>query len=105
MAKNTCNNCQRTVVLVRIDGNLVATDPELIMVVPARQKIPSSAAMERGTREMPGIEMVPRQTFARRLHAEQCQSYQDAARRERIAAEQREYNRQHGHTPRKNRGL
>lgn len=103
MAKNTCRDCNRNVVMVRIGGNLVATDPELIMVVPARERTPSPRA------EQSGIVMASRQTFARRVHAERCADYKEQDRRDRLSAEMREYNRKHGGAGKasrnRNRGL
>lgn len=99
MAKNTCRDCNRTIVLVRVGGELVATDPELINVVPARHVMGPSGG---------SVRMAESTTPARRLHAEKCQEYADSARRARLADEMREYNKQNGRppaVPRRNRGL
>lgn len=89
MAKTTCRDCNRTVVMVRVGGDLVATDPELITVVAARERSPAG-------RDMPGIVMASRQTWARRVHAERCTEYREQARRERIAQEMREFSARNG---------
>lgn len=99
MPKSTCNRCNRNILLVRVGGDLVATDPELMSVIPATDRQPSPRS------EQSRIEMAHRQTFARRLHAERCDSYQEQDRRDRILAEQREYNRKNGRSPRRNQGL
>lgn len=99
MAKNTCRDCKRMVILVRLDGELVATDPELINVVPAQHVMGSNGG---------SVRMAAAATPARRLHAERCETYQDEARRERMRAEMAEYNKQNGRPerqPRRNRGL
>lgn len=98
MAKSTCRDCNRTVMMADLNGTPTALDPELIRVV---------AATERASvgRDLPLLAMAGRTTFARRLHAERCQGYQDQARRDRIAVEQRAYNEKNGKPPRKNRGL
>jgi hypothetical protein len=101
MSRPTCKDCHRNVVLVRVGDGLVATDPELIMVIPASNRVPSQDTAQ----DLPRIVMASRQTFARRLHSELCQSYQDRARRERIADEQRAYNKKNGKSPRRNSGL
>ena len=102
MPKTTCRDCNRTVVMVQLGENLVATEPELITVVTAREKPPSPSM------SLPRIEMATRQTFARRLHAELCAEHKERGRRDRLAAEQREYNRTNGtpaRPPRRNHGL
>lgn len=53
--KQTCRACNRTVIIVMIDGVRVATDPELISVV------------ELGTAE---------RLQARRVHGDMCAIYQ-----------------------------
>lgn len=100
MAKTTCQNCDRTVVLVDIGDRQVMLDTEIISVVPAIASCSGSG----------GVRMSTRTTPARRLHAELCDAYQAQAQRVKIAAEQRAYNRKNGRgTPvpagRKNRGL
>lgn len=91
MAKTTCRNCERTVLMVRIAGEMVMTDPELISVVPATQKSAGDRADGTG-----GIRMSTATTWARRVHADLCESYKSQAARDKIAAEQREYNRRNG---------
>lgn len=56
--------------MVDVGGELVATDPELISVVPR-----TGGRVE----------------HARRLHAERCADYQEQERRERIADERRAF--------------
>ena len=99
MAKSTCQACHRTVLMVSIAGQQVATDPELISVVRATQRPPSDAS------DGPRIAMANKTDMARRLHAERCEDYQNQARRERLSAEMREYTANQKRTPRKNRGL
>ena len=96
MPKSTCQACKRTVLMVPIAGELVATDPELINVVPATHVTGDGSG---------GIRMSQRTTPARRLHVERCSDYVEQARREKLAREQREYNRQNGRQPRRNSGL
>lgn len=99
MAKTTCRDCNRTVLLVRVGDGMVATDPELIYVVPATHVMGPSGG---------GIKVGASKTLARRLHDELCESYQSKARADRLAAEMREYNKQQAaptRAPRRNRGL
>lgn len=98
MAKSVCKDCNMTVVMATVRGELVATDPELITVITARQTGPSPAS------DQSSIQMNTSKSFARRVHAERCQDYQERAKKERLLAEQREYTRKHGRTPR-NHGL
>jgi hypothetical protein len=73
-SKSTCRKCNRTVHLVTaqgVDGPVqVELDPELISIVVFEKR----AAM---------VE------FARRLHAERCDSYQQEAAKMKIAAERK----------------
>lgn len=92
MAKATCPDCKRIVIMAEIGGTLVATDPELMTVVPARQRSSPSS-------DLPSIRMAHTQTYARRVHAERCADYQEQARRDRIAADLRAFNRKHGIKP------
>lgn len=106
MAKNTCHNCKRTVVLVATGDGVIATDPELINVVPARETFHASS-------EQPKIVMRGGPTFARRVHADMCEGYVEQARKERIRAEMLQFNQNQtapkaeraGRAARKNRGL
>lgn len=99
MAMSTCRDCKRIVMMVRLDGSLVATDPELINVVPAQHVSgPSGGSVRMGTNTTP----------ARRLHAERCQVYQDEGRKERLRLEMAEFTKQNGQParrPRRNQGL
>lgn len=100
MPKSTCQACKRTVLMVPIGGELVATDPELMNVVPATHVMGDSGS---------SIRMGTRSTPARRLHVERCEDYQNQARRERIQTEMRQFNAKQqgraGRSARKNRGL
>ena len=97
MSKSTCQSCERTVIMVPIDGELVAHDPEVIRVTPARQVRGDSGG---------GIRMGTKTTPARRLHGDLCDTYQEQARRDRIASDQRAFNKKHGRlAPRRNHGL
>lgn len=98
MPRSTCRDCNRNVILVRIGGELVATESELITVVPAERKSYQGDLQERTV-------MASSTTYARRLHSERCSEYVEQARRERIAGEMREYNQRQGRAARKNRGL
>lgn len=100
MSKATCQDCKRTVLLVPIAGELVATDPELINVVPATHSQTDGGGSS--------IRMAHQTTPARRLHAERCEGYREADRRSALQAEMRAYNQKHGQppkVPRRNRGL
>lgn len=99
MAKETCQDCKRTVLMVPVGGELVAADPEIINVIPAVHVQGDGSG---------GVRMSARTTLARRLHAERCESYREADRKAALAAEMRAYNEKHGHPPRKprrNQGL
>lgn len=107
MAKITCHVCKRTVVMVRVGEGLVATDPELINVVPARHVMGDAGG---------GIRMGTSTTPARRLHEERCSGYAEQSRRDRLRSEMLQFNAQNGAMPptravragrasRKNRGL
>lgn len=99
MPKTTCRDCNRNVLLVRVGGELVATDPELMSVVPAQNK------MYQGSDSGSRVVMGTKATYARRLHSERCSEYVEAARRDRIAADLRAFNKKNGIAPRKNHGL
>ncbi|SRR6266568_668912 len=101
MTKNTCRDCNRTVMLVAVGGESLAVDPELIAVVPARRTSHDGGGQ-------PHIRMASSQTFARRIHAEQCQGYQEAAKKKRVQDEMRAFTKQQeraGRSARRNRGL
>lgn len=102
MPKATCQNCDRTVLVVNVGGQELTTDPELIMVVPARERPQSQRESGGGS-----IRMSTSATWARRIHADLCETYKQAAVREKIQREQREYNRRNGRgkAPRRNHGL
>lgn len=88
--KQTCRACKRTVVMVEIAGDLIATESEVIQVVPARR----TQGPESG-----GVRMAQSTTPARRLHAELCDRYVEDARRAKSLAELRAFNkrnRNHG---------
>jgi hypothetical protein len=102
MPKATCQNCDRTVLVVNVGGEQVMTDPELIMVVAARER--RVGPSDDGTG---GMAMATRTTWARRIHGDLCETYKSAAAREKIQREQRDYNRRNGRpkAPRRNHGL
>jgi hypothetical protein len=98
MAKSTCQACSRTVLMINIGGQNIATDPELISVVRVTQRMGDG-------NDVPRLEMASKTDFARRLHAERCEDYQNQARRERLAAEMRQYTANQKRAPRRNKGL
>lgn len=100
MAKATCQACNRTVLLVTIGGEQVATDPELISVIGATQRLDSGDGG-------PRLRMATATALARRVHAERCEDYQNQARRERLSAEMKQFtaNQQASKNNKKNRGL
>ncbi len=70
VSKQTCRDCKWTVYVVVIDGKLVATDPELVAVIP--------------------YDGSPRRIFARRIHAELCATRKlEREKREWIKAQKR----------------
>lgn len=104
MAKTTCQKCDRNVLLVRVGGELIMTDPELIRVVPAKEVLDGGY----GGDKIPRIRMAQSDTYARRLHAELCDSYREQSRKNRLAAEMRAFTARQdraGRSARKNRGL
>lgn len=89
--KTVCGKCSRPVQLVKVDGSMVAVDPEVMSMIPSGklgEVISASAAVT-----------------GRRVHAEMCTSYQLEADREKRRRELAEYNRLHGQGPRKTRSL
>src|SRR5882762_2870700 len=98
MAKSTCQECHRTILMANIGGQLVATDTELISVVRVRQRTGDGS-------DLPRLEMASKTDFARRVHAERCEDYQNQARRERLSAEMRAYTANQKRSPRRNKGL
>ncbi len=66
--KNTCGKCSRTVYVVVIEGERVATDPELIAVVPKGRK---------------------ERILAHRVHGELCDRYRLEADKKAFALAQR----------------
>lgn len=70
-ATATCKECRRMVHLVTVDGERVATDPEVLSVV----RYGRAPSIDR----------------ARRLHSERCEDYQQQARRTANTAEMRRY--------------
>lgn len=87
MPKSTCQGCKRTILLVDIGGELTATEPELINVVPASRVTGDAGG---------GVRMSTRVTPARQLHAALCEGYQEQAMKARLRAELRAYNQKHG---------
>lgn len=88
--KMTCGKCSRPVQMVKVDGALVAVDPEVMAFVPSGRlgEVVSSGATVTG----------------RRVHAGLCTSYQLEDDRERHRRELAEYNRRNPR-PRKTRSL
>jgi hypothetical protein len=89
--KTTCGKCSRPVQMVRVAGDLVAVDPEVMAFVPAGKAgevIASNSTMT-----------------GRRVHAELCTSYQLEVEREQRRRELADYNRRNGVGPRKTRSL
>lgn len=92
----TCRTCKRLVVMVRVDGQLIATENALINVVPAIVTTDSA-----GTH----VRMGEAPVQARQLHSTLCPVYVEDARRKRIATEQREYERVQQRAKGRNYGL
>lgn len=96
MAKTTCQNCKRTVLMVDVGGELVATDPEVKQVI---------TATHRPGNEGGSIRMANRITPARELHASRCEDYQNQERKQRLVEEMREFTRKQQRSPKRNHGL
>lgn len=92
----SCRKCKRMVTLIRIDGELIATENAIINVVPAVVTVDSA-----GTH----VQMGAAPMMARQLHASLCPVYAEQDRKKRIAAEQREYERAQQRSTRRNHGL
>lgn len=92
----TCKTCKRLVVMVRIDGQLTATENALINVVPALSVVTSA-----GTH----VRMGEAPVQARQLHAALCPVYAEETRRKRLVSEQREYEREQQRAKGRNYGL
>lgn len=92
----TCRTCKRLVVMVRVDGALIATENALINVVPALVTTDSA-----GTH----VRMGEAPVQARQLHAALCPMYAEQARQKRIVSEQREYEREQQRAKGRNYGL
>jgi hypothetical protein len=96
MAKSTCKDCNRMVVLAQVGGERLAFDPEIVTVLPG--------TLHRGGEGVSlrhAAETVP----ARRLHAERCDTYREADRKARISAEMRDFNKKQRSGARRNQGL
>lgn len=74
--KSTCRKCNRTVIVLEVDGRKVETDPELINVIP--------------------IDGDPAFAMARRAHADLCDRYQQEAAKARLREEARRFGRRRG---------
>lgn len=98
MAKSICQSCKRNVMLVSIGGESTAFEPELIKVVRATSRQDPSA-------DGPRIYMSNKIDYARRLHAERCEDYQNQARRERLSSDMRKFTARQARGNAKNRGL
>jgi len=83
MPRQTCRDCNRTVVLAEVGGERRAYEPEVLQVTPA------TLTGEGGVRM--GDTVLP----ARRLHAPLCAGYVEQGRKDRIAREQRAFNKKH----------
>ncbi len=70
--KSTCRKCNRTVIVLEVDGAKVETDPELINVIP--------------------LEGAPAFAMARRAHADLCERYQQDAARAKLREDLRKFN-------------
>lgn len=92
----TCRTCKRMVTMVRIDGQLIATENALISVVPAVVVVDSA-----GTH----VHMAGAPTQARQLHASLCPMYAEQDRKKRIADDRREFERAQQRSTRRNHGL
>lgn len=92
----TCGTCKRLVVMVRVDGQLIATENALINVVPALVTTDSA-----GTH----VRMGEAPVQARQLHASLCPMYAEQARQKRIVSEQRQYEREQQRSKGRNYGL
>lgn len=92
----TCRTCKRYVFMVRVDGQLIATENALINVVPAIVTTDSS-----GTH----VRMGEAPVQARQLHAALCPVYAEEARKKRLLNEQREYTREQQRAKGRNYGL
>lgn len=82
MRRAACPDCHRDIHLVTAGGQQVAVDPELTAFVPAAGRGGALSDAEVLT--------------GRRVHAEMCEQYREAARKERLARELRAYNRANG---------
>lgn len=69
--KSTCRKCNRTVIVLEIQGRKVETDPELINVVP--------------------LDGDPAFVMARRAHADLCERYQLDNQKQRLTEEKKRY--------------
>src|SRR5678815_1466179 len=92
----TCRTCKRLVVMVRIDGQLMATENALINVVPAFVTSDSTGQH---------VQMGDAPVQARQLHAALCPVYAEQDRRKRLAGEQRAFERQQQRAKGRNYGL
>lgn len=92
----TCKTCKRLVMMVRVDGQLIATENALINVVPAIVTTDSA-----GTH----VEMAEAPVQARQLHAALCPMYAEQDRKKRIADEQRAFERGQQRAKGRNYGL
>ena len=77
--KTTCGKCSRAIQMVRVGGQLVAVDPEVIAVIPSGR--------------LGEVVQVAAQMTGRRVHAEMCTSYKLETEREQHRRELADYNR------------
>lgn len=92
----TCGTCKRMITMVRIDGELIATENALIQVVPAIVTTDSAGIH---------VRMGEAPVQARQLHAALCPMYAEQARQKRIVSEQRQYEREQQRAKGRNYGL
>lgn len=82
--KSTCRKCNRTVVVIEIEGRTVEVDPEIINTVP--------------------IDGAPAFVMSRRAHADLCERYKIETERAKLRAEQRAFKPRTLIVPRKRSG-
>lgn len=92
----TCRTCKRMVTMVRIDGQLIATENDLISVVPAVVTVDSG-----GTH----VRMGEAPVQARQLHASLCPVYAEQDRKKRISEERRAFEARDRRAKGRNYGL
>ena len=89
-----CRTCKRNVIMAEVGGRLTAFESEVVEAVPVTL---------RGTEG--GYRVAGEVTAVRRVHAALCAGYVEQGRKERIAREQRDFNRRQASEKRRNHGL